>query len=1357
MKGNIMTVKSKNNMFNVDERERFRKRKSKKYKNLCSIAIATLTVAGITVAHTAKADDISEAIPTITTTGQPVSTVTPENYTQPKGEVVYTDTTELDKALEAAKTAGIKTEAQTDTKVVYTEVEEAKAKAEIEKQAQEDAKKIQSILAIDTAKQVTETTNEVVTNSEQELGNAVHVEDVTLPAVDASSSASVTTYSEAVQNIGKENAAALVKYEKDVTAYEKAVAESSVVLPQHQTSQIVSENLNKQNDTIKIISAGKNGLAVNSAVLISETGEVKELAVKDGQVDYSFIPDTKTVTTTSGGRDILYLFTDYVKTLDYSLDMLDELLPTLGEEDRLAIAYSYYENIDNVAFGVGPSDYGWALPLTNDKAAIKKWISDLRILSKDNGLNVPGYGRSNLSTLAANNIGAASKEAPESGTGLYKENFNSILNKSVGTQTETLFADAIKDSSNTPIILYTKFGVDSISPTLLQWQKDNHVPLYMSVLTLNDSIGTWNGIEPDDNIGAYTVAAGGQPASGGMVRDIRDGTVFTTGSSSDGNLVYDKSTTEFFINNYPSNVVSTLTKNTVTTETTEIPLVYTLNISYSGNLTADTGTLTTTVTQHGNTLVEQSSQAHRKAITVSKPTVTLKKVKVQADNLNMVDDGVRQPITYRSTTLYHAGVTYVGDATQNVGYEMRNTLDNGDVVVTKGTKPSIRTITFEKVTVKDTTKASDYSEVTTKGVNGEETTNYIVDPITGTVSEKITITKRKVDEVTTIGTDVTKSKAYIAREDAKKALIAEVAKESTVKASVDYKEADKLQQELYNRELVDAKAVISDADATIAGIEKATSELVAARLDLNGDEKLAKALEDAKSELAAELSKESSVKSSVDYAHADKDKQDSYDTAVNTGKTIYANENAELKDIQDGLLSLKAATAGLDGEERVGDIAPEKHSTNSKGVIVDNQKVFSNDVLNYTIRLDYDQYLNMKVREATLQRGFGSIDDYPEGVLRVDLTKVTIVDSDGNTITGLTIRDNTSFESADEATKKIMANSEAFSAISGSFISVVADNPEEYFTTVVSKGKSVLITIPMTVKADEETVINNTAYQVDFGFAYKTNTVTNIITKSTSTGTVSVRYVEAGTGTVLRANVIDENEVTVGTTYDTTDHKLDEIVLENGKTYQIVPELTDGIEKGQVVSGNTVVTYVYKEVKADVLVNYIDEKGNVIKEQVKDVVQGSIGTLYDTTDYKLNYIVVGGVKYELIPEKTIGQETGKLSKNGIEVTYVYRKTTTSLEGGATENVKLPEDDEKSNVTVNTSAKVEERVETPIPTLKESSQSVQLQQSPTVQTDTMVSKSATLPSTGENSSVAVTALGFVALTGATGLAFKKRRK
>ncbi|MEG3312045.1 MucBP domain-containing protein, partial [Streptococcus sp. SS-4456] len=170
-------------------------------------------------------------------------------------------------------------------------------------------------------------------------------------------------------------------------------------------------------------------------------------------------------------------------------------------------------------------------------------------------------------------------------------------------------------------------------------------------------------------------------------------------------------------------------------------------------------------------------------------------------------------------------------------------------------------------------------------------------------------------------------------------------------------------------------------------------------------------------------------------------------------------------------------------------------------------------------------------------------------------------------------------------------------------------------------------------------------------------------------GSVTVNYVTTN-GTVIKSPVKDEENAEPGKTYTTEDNKPTTITTEDGKTYKLVPSLTTGEENGSVTPGeDKQVTYVYEEVKGNVVVNYIDTEGNVIASPVEDTSSTSTGTSYNTTDNKPTTITTAdGSVYELVPVLTQGNENGSVVEGTTEVTYVYRKVSSAVKSPVTNHV-----------------------------------------------------------------------------------------
>ncbi|NQM37300.1 hypothetical protein HO411_11280, partial [Streptococcus suis] len=194
--------------------------------------------------------------------------------------------------------------------------------------------------------------------------------------------------------------------------------------------------------------------------------------------------------------------------------------------------------------------------------------------------------------------------------------------------------------------------------------------------------------------------------------------------------------------------------------------------------------------------------------------------------------------------------------------------------------------------------------------------------------------------------------------------------------------------------------------------------------------------------------------------------------------------------------------------------------------------------------------------------------------------------------------------------------------------------------------------------------------------AETTTTVQYVYEKA---GSVNVNYVDVN-GTEIKADVLDVENGKPGSDYDTlVDNRPDTIVAKDGKTYKLVPAgdypvgtvaadsnlASDDTPTGAVEAGVTKeVTYVYQEVKGDVIVHYVDQDGKPIsgttddgkqtESTVTDTPESSTGTPYNTTDLRPNTITTADGKiYKRVPAATIGKEDGKVVEGTTEVTYVY--------------------------------------------------------------------------------------------------------
>ncbi|MEG3293480.1 GbpC/Spa domain-containing protein [Streptococcus suis] len=165
----------------------------------------------------------------------------------------------------------------------------------------------------------------------------------------------------------------------------------------------------------------------------------------------------------------------------------------------------------------------------------------------------------------------------------------------------------------------------------------------------------------------------------------------------------------------------------------------------------------------------------------------------------------------------------------------------------------------------------------------------------------------------------------------------------------------------------------------------------------------------------------------------------------------------------------------------------------------------------------------------------------------------------------------------------------------------------------------------------------------------------------TYNGNVVVRYFDVDTNVKIAPNQADLEDAKVGTAYDTTDQK-QEVIAHEGKLYKLTSKVV-GSETGKVTDGTIYVDYFYKVVenepgKGNVVIHYVNEDEKTVANDVVDSSNVPTGTSYDTTDHKPSKITTeDGIEYELVPEKTIGQETGEVIEGTTEVTYVYKRIT----------------------------------------------------------------------------------------------------
>ena len=195
--------------------------------------------------------------------------------------------------------------------------------------------------------------------------------------------------------------------------------------------------------------------------------------------------------------------------------------------------------------------------------------------------------------------------------------------------------------------------------------------------------------------------------------------------------------------------------------------------------------------------------------------------------------------------------------------------------------------------------------------------------------------------------------------------------------------------------------------------------------------------------------------------------------------------------------------------------------------------------------------------------------------------------------------------------------------------------------------------------------------------------------KSDEKGSVYVHYKDTE-GTTINASVTDEDKQPINKAYDTVVDNRPDTIEYNGKTYELVPAgtytvgqvdsdghlTTSDDVKGSVAKEDKNVTYIYKvketPKEGEVVITYVDTKGNEIQKSRQDTPKSPYDTPYDTTEKgeKPNIIkTTDGKTYKIVPKgdypvgdvdenghlKSSDPITGKVDKPKSTITYVYEE------------------------------------------------------------------------------------------------------
>lgn len=222
-----------------------------------------------------------------------------------------------------------------------------------------------------------------------------------------------------------------------------------------------------------------------------------------------------------------------------------------------------------------------------------------------------------------------------------------------------------------------------------------------------------------------------------------------------------------------------------------------------------------------------------------------------------------------------------------------------------------------------------------------------------------------------------------------------------------------------------------------------------------------------------------------------------YGTVTNDGATYKNNFRLNLNNEFESYSNIvKVTTPGKPNDPDNPNnnlIKPLKHNHNKDGVIIDGKTVLAGSTNYYHITLDYDQYKGIKADPSAILKGFGAIDDYPEEAVTINKSDIRYIDSEGKEVSGISVYQYDSIEAVDNDKVKAFLESSEIKP-KGAFQVFLVDDPEAYFNQYIKAGKSVTIIDPMVTKEELRNSgksFENTAYQVDFGNGYQTDTVVN--------------------------------------------------------------------------------------------------------------------------------------------------------------------------------------------------------------------------------------------------------------------------
>lgn len=173
---------------------------------------------------------------------------------------------------------------------------------------------------------------------------------------------------------------------------------------------------------------------------------------------------------------------------------------------------------------------------------------------------------------------------------------------------------------------------------------------------------------------------------------------------------------------------------------------------------------------------------------------------------------------------------------------------------------------------------------------------------------------------------------------------------------------------------------------------------------------------------------------------------------------------------------------------------PVKAETDENGNDLNRKEVKDNQVMNFKLTWDFSNYKGVTTTPDMIKKGFYFLDPLDANALKVgDLNKAEVLDQNGNKVSGISFHEYNKLSDAPEMIQQEIKDNNLTALFNVPFVVAQADDPEAFFNKYVKTGSKLTVEFPAEVKDNFVGEFQNTAYQLAFGKAKATNTVTNYV------------------------------------------------------------------------------------------------------------------------------------------------------------------------------------------------------------------------------------------------------------------------